>query len=112
MVQRILNTTVHRSTSVAPAQIIFGNAIDLDRHVLHKNPTSSEHVEYSEYVTKILNVQAEVVARALTIQEIVTQKHVAKQLHELNAVPGFNQNDYVLWEYPEVDSARTSDPIG
>ena len=78
MVQRVLNTTVHRSTGVAPAQIIFGNAIDLDRHVLHKNPTSSEPVEYSEYVTKLLNVQAEVVARALTIQEIITEKHVAK----------------------------------
>ena len=41
------------------------------------------------------------VARALTIQEIVTEKHVAKQLHELNTVSGFNQNDYVLWEFPE-----------
>ena len=41
------------------------------------------------------------VARALTIQEIVTQKHVAKQLQDLNTVPRFNQNDYVLWEFPE-----------
>ena len=50
------------------------------------------------------------VARALTIQEIVTQKHVAKQLHEPNAVPGFNQNDYVLWEYPKGGLRKDSRP--
>ena len=110
LVQRVLNTTVHSSTGVAPAQIIFGSAINLDRHVLHKNPPASEPVEYSEYVTKLLNVQAEVVARALTIQEIVTQKHVAKQLHELRPVAGFNQNDYVLWEYPESGLRKDSRP--
>jgi len=31
MVQRILNATVHESIGVSPAQLLFGNAIDLDR---------------------------------------------------------------------------------
>ena len=55
-------------------------------------------------------MQAEVIARALTIQEIVTQKHIDKQLQELEVVPGFNQNDYVLWEYPEDGLRKDSRP--
>ena len=110
LVQRVMNTQRHASTGVTPAQCIFANAIDLDRHILHRNPPVGEPVEYSEYVTKLLNVQAEVIARALTIQEIVTQKHINKQLHELEVVPGFNRNDYVLWEYPEDGLRKDSRP--
>ena len=105
-----MNTAVHSSTGVAPAQIIFGNAIDLDRHILHKNPPNTEPVQYSDYVSKLLNMQAEVIARALTIQEIVTHRHVEKQLRTLQVTPGFNPNDYVLWEYPKSGLSKDSRP--
>ena len=36
LVQRIMNAQVHSSIGVSPAQILFGNAIDLDRILLPK----------------------------------------------------------------------------
>ena len=35
LVQRIINSEVHSSTGVSPAQIIYGNALTLDRDVYH-----------------------------------------------------------------------------
>ena len=36
LIQRVMNTFEHSSIGCAPSQIIFGNAIDLDRNILHK----------------------------------------------------------------------------
>jgi len=111
LVQRVMNTTVHSTIGVAPAQIIFGNAIDLDRHILHEPQASErENQTYSEYVMKLLNMQAEVIAKAQQTQEVVTQLHVANKLRTLRNTPDFNQNEYVLWEYPENGLARDSRP--
>ena len=110
LVQRVMITAVYSSTGVAPSQVIFGNAIDLDRHILHKNPPNTEPIQYSDYVSKLLNMQAEVIARALTIQEIVTHRHVDKQLRTQRVNPGFNPNDYVLWEFPENGLSKDSRP--
>jgi transposase InsO family protein len=35
MVQRIMNTSTHSSIGVAPATLLFGNAVDLDRRILY-----------------------------------------------------------------------------
>jgi hypothetical protein len=39
LVQRLMNSQVVQSIGVSPAQIIFGNAIDLDRHFLPSHVT-------------------------------------------------------------------------
>ena len=36
LIQRVLNTTVHSSIGTSSSQIIFGNAIDLNRRILHE----------------------------------------------------------------------------
>lgn len=36
LIQRFMNTTEHSSLGCAPSQIIFGNAVDLDRRILHE----------------------------------------------------------------------------
>ena len=111
LVQRVMNTMTHTSTGVAPSQIIYGNAIDLDRRILHEpHALETEGQTYSEYVLKLLNVQAEIIAKAQAIQEIVTEKHVARKLRTLRDIEPFKQNDYVLWEYPESGLASDSRP--
>ena len=111
LLQRVMNTMVHSSTGVKPSQIIFGNAIDLDRHILHKpQPSEEEGKTYSEYVLKLLNVQAEIIARAQSIQEIVAQKHIARKLKTFRDTETFEQDDYVLWEYPESGLRQDSRP--
>ena len=76
LVQRVMNTTIHSSTGVAPAQINL--VMPLISTGIFSTRIRPMPVQYSDYVSKLLNMQAEVIARALTIQEIVTQRHVAK----------------------------------
>ena len=111
LIQRVMNTTVHSSIGTSPSQIIFGNAIDLDRRILHE-PFAHNATErtYSEYVMNLLNVQAEIIAKAQATQEAVTEQHIARQLRERRQAPEIKQDDYVLWEYPENGLARDSRP--
>ena len=62
MVQRIMNTSFSDRTKLAPSQILFGNALDLDRGIFV--PTR-EHVEggqpLSEYMAKLFALQESLV---------------------------------------------------
>ena len=116
LIQRVMNTFEHSSIGCAPSQIIFGNAIDLDRNILHKYEGDETHTPdiknetYSAYYRKLLNMQAEVVARAQTIQETVNQKHISRKLQKSPNTEDYTVNDYVLWEYPESNLRKDSRP--
>lgn len=71
MVQRIMNSMVNKNTSQTPASIIFGNMIDLDRNILYKTEPNVEETTLSEYITKLLTLQA----RALHLAQ-ETQKSI------------------------------------
>ena len=77
LVQRVMNTFVHSSIGCAPAQIIFGNALDLDRRILHSPPPDDEftNTTYPEYVYKLLNLQAEVIASEFESVEKLTLEY-------------------------------------
>ena len=64
LLQRILNTEVHSSTGVSPAQLLFCNSIALVRGLfLPKNVTENKEVNLSDWTARLLNFQS----RALTI---------------------------------------------
>jgi len=59
LVQRILNTEIHSSTGVSPAQLIFGNSIDLDRGIFQpKHVDENKEANLSDWTAKLLNYQA------------------------------------------------------
>ena len=73
LVQRLINTHKISSIGVSPSQIVFGNAIDLDRHFfppnLTKLPTkegqmNSNEVAFREYMDSLLANQAMIIAKA------------------------------------------------
>jgi len=98
LVQRILNTEVHSSTGVSPAQLVFGNSIDLDRGLFQPKHISEEkEASLSDWTAKLLNYQS----RALTIAR---QTQSAKDDRHLAAAPDtqlteYPDNSYVLVEY-------------
>jgi hypothetical protein len=59
-VQRMMNAAIHSALGVSPAQILFGNAIDLDRHLF---PTAKEFsityadLTLSQYASDLLAAQ-------------------------------------------------------
>ena len=54
MVMRILNATVHESIGVSPSQILFGNAIDLDRGLLMPLETPNSATYQQPYLNGLL----------------------------------------------------------
>ena len=101
LVQRIMNSHVVVSIGVSPAQIVFGNAIDLDRHffppdltklpVKEGQPSDNNEIAYRQYLDTLLENQATTIALA--------QKHLF-------------DNDQVLLSKRRSKGEVTEFPIG
>ena len=113
--QRILNAEVVEHLGVAPAQIIFGAAIDLDRGILTPNTPAkehdSEHRQLSEYVRKLIETQRAAIKYAATRQEQTDARHVAERTAALSGeVTSFKNGSYVLVSYPDDGFLKTPRP--
>jgi transposase InsO family protein len=104
-VQRIINSTVHESIGVSPAQIIFGDAINLNRGLIvsveDKEKFDSE-VVMSEYSKDMIARQAEIIAAAQKHQHNVNEQYIATKNKKYKDVEItiFPVNSYVLLGYP------------
>ena len=109
LVQRIHNATPHSSTNVAPAQLIFGHTLDLDRGILHERKSDSS-TTWHEYIHTLLNAQARIIAVAQQTQRILNDDNIVKRN---NITPTeFESGSYVLmthYQYKDgVGSKRPS----
>ena len=79
LVQRILNSAVHSSLGVSPAQILFGNAIDLDRNLF---PSAKEYsisfanLTLSQYAADLIAAQDIIIKIAQNHQSARDEKHL------------------------------------
>ena len=63
LVQRIMNSQVHQSIGVSPLQLMYGNAVDVDRKLFRNEDVSSMREEvqsmndlrYREWTDSMLN---------------------------------------------------------
>ena len=74
LMEGIINTQVHSVTRVSPAQIIYGDSIDLDRVILRdkNDPIITRHQEkinLSDWTAKMLDAQADIIKIAQLHQE-------------------------------------------
>jgi transposase InsO family protein len=72
MVQRIFNSTIHESIGVSPAQLLFGNAIDLDRGLftpVESMFASDVPTAIAQWSMEMLKMQSELTLQAKDIQE-------------------------------------------
>jgi len=105
LVQRIINSTVHESIGVSPAQIIFGDALNLNRgfvfSIEDKDKFDSE-VVMSEYSKDMIARQAEIIAAAQKHQHNVNEQYIATKNKKYKDVDItiFPVNSYVLLGYP------------
>lgn len=101
LIQRVMNASKNSTTGVTPAQLIFGNNIDLDRNILFDSRLRDPNEPLSEYMIKLMDKQAEIVAKAQATQAIVNQQHINSKLKSPRNTVDFAPNQYVLWEYPD-----------
>ena len=105
-VQRILNAEVVESIGVAPARLLFGEAIDLDRGILVPNRVEEYHEldpsELTVYTKKLIQTQRQVLQLAQEVQVSLDKKHVTERtLAQKANQTEFRENSYVLVSYPD-----------
>jgi transposase InsO family protein len=112
LVQRIINSKVHESTGVSPAQIIYGNTLNLDRSLflprqvlekLNQEPLIAKPL--SQWTDQKLKQQEVIIQIAQQTQLELDQRNMTKRMNEATAKTGINEfpiNSYVTMEYREL----------
>jgi cleavage and polyadenylation specificity factor subunit 1 len=83
LVQRIINSAVHSSLGVSPAQILFANAIDLDRNIFpdaKEFSISYANLTLSQYAADLITAQDIIIKVAQDHQLAKDEKHL--KMHE------------------------------
>ena len=78
LVQRIYNSLVNSTTGVAPAKLLYGDAIDLDRVLLHDPPPVGESTTVHAYLEKLLKVQRDLTQAMVKRQNDVVQRRLSQ----------------------------------
>ena len=104
LVQRILNCEEKTNTGVSPAELLFGNAIDLGRRVLRK-PVHMSEQPMTEYMDNLL-------ARQALLIKVAQETQLKHDSHHLSSFdPNFTEypiNSYVLLTPPEGNRPKLS----
>ena len=99
--QRIHNATPISSIGYAPAQILFGDRVDLERNILPQ-PTAEEpeRKDTNTWIRDSMQFQATIIAAA----QARLKKHEEKHLKSKEVIPltEFPVDSYVLVAYPET----------
>jgi hypothetical protein len=111
LVQRIMNAQEHSTIGVSPAELLFGNAIDLYRGILIPTPLSQEEeggtrravsnnppLNLSTYCQNMLNAQANLLQVAYQNQSKHDLYHIGEQ--EEDDITEFPINSYVMYAAP------------
>ena len=88
LVQRIFNADIKEALGVSPAQILFGNSINLDRGILIPQRTDAKNqTSLSEWMAKMLIAQTEILNRAVTNQSIRDADHRSNDSTDITIYP-------------------------
>lgn len=98
LVQRIINSTPHSATGVAPAKMLFGGLVTLERGLLLATPQEAGMINVAQYVDKLSQAQSAIISASQKHQEQVMAKRIAGS----PASPTkFAVGDYVVAMYPK-----------
>ncbi len=104
LVQRIMNASVHKSIGVSPAQLVFGNSIDLDRGLFPRGqalPETEMTPTVRQYLETLLQAQGHLIELAQQQQAETDLTHIETAVKKRNGpVTEFPINSYVLLNYP------------
>ena len=99
--QRIINSSVNRRTKVAPADLLFGNKLDLNRGILTPHLSVGTHSR-STYIEGLISVQDKVLDSA--VQALMTAD--AKHATSAKCATVFPIRSYVLCRYTDRPPTR------
>jgi hypothetical protein len=104
--QRIINSTPHSSIGVSPAQLLFGNAVTLDRNLYNlpsdvpSGSSTSASTTMRAWIDKTMAVQSRLISIAQKLQAEKDEDHL-KSLSSGEEVSSYKVGSYVLVKYPD-----------
>ena len=105
LVQRIMNSSKHTTTDIAPYKLLFGNAIDLDRGIFlsHKRELPNPQHPLSKQMANLLHVQDDLIKFARSRLQTSDAAHIASAAASRTE---FAIDSYVLLDYPDSPPTR------
>jgi len=94
-----MNSSVHSSTGVSPASLLFGDAINLDRGIFIPMEVVEESKTLSQWSSDMLQTQLKLIHIAELRQISKDDSHIEKNAVE--EVTVFEPNSFVLVSYPD-----------
>jgi hypothetical protein len=103
-VQRIMNASTHSSLGVSPAQLLFGNSIDLDRGILYddnQEPRNQTEINLSDWIKEKLEIQKKILNIAKKHQKDIDTTNTINRANfkEITGKTEYPINSYVLARY-------------
>lgn len=78
VVQRIYNAQPNRTTGIAPARLLYGDAVSLDRQLSVHLPEQGGVITYEDYLVKLLEAYRKLVEASVQHQHKVVSAALAK----------------------------------
>ena len=100
LVQRIINSAPSSVTGYAPAQLLFGNAITLDRGIFVPVDEHKETIELSEWADNRLKAQSSMLALARSNMFINDTANIATRTDRFEPAVIYEPGTYVFALYP------------
>ena len=106
LVQRIINASVHSTTGFAPATMVFGEGMDLDRGlILPHNMEGEGKIPLPEWHRKFAEKHAYIIGKAQALWDKQFGK-LDSGVGTLNGLAEFAVGDFVLCSYPEKPPSK------
>ena len=102
-VMRILNTTKNAVTGLAPAQLLFGNVIDLDEGILLPRSERPQFQSLLDATNDMIQTQDELCQKAAELRRSSDELHLASQNDNITT---FEIGSYVLVKYTDQPPTR------
>ena len=102
-VQRIINSTSNSITSIKPAQIMFGNVINLDESILSPPTPGPDNVDIPSAVQEMIQIQDALIQRSTSIRQTSDERRLAT--HDLPTAD-FAPGTLVLIQYATQPPTR------
>jgi hypothetical protein len=100
LVSRIINSSKHKSTGFTPAQILYGNSVDLNRMtILQDSHLATSELSYDEYIQELKDHQDWIITKA---SKTLKEKDEVHMINYPSNQSIFEVGSYVLAEYTNV----------